>query len=104
MLDRDGNTAGGWRQHKMSALLPDRESPLMKYLPYLNVALAIVVAVAGLLHLRTHENKRGVLGSLAGQGNLPLIVNAVVLVAKVTMAGVDPERELSGLMYEYKGA
>jgi len=26
------------------------------------------------------------------------------LVAKVTMAGVDPERELSGLMYEYKGA
>jgi hypothetical protein len=37
-------------------------------------------------------------------GALPGVVYAVVVGAKVVMAGVDPERELRGLRYSYKGA
>jgi hypothetical protein len=37
-------------------------------------------------------------------GALPGVVYAVVVGAKVVMAGVDPERELRGLKYSYKGA
>jgi hypothetical protein len=39
-----------------------------------------------------------------GLGNLPAIIYAVVLAAKMVMASVDPEMELGGLKYEYKGA
>ena len=39
-----------------------------------------------------------------GMGNLPVIVYAAVLAAKLVMASVDPEAELSALKYEYKGA
>jgi hypothetical protein len=35
---------------------------------------------------------------------LPVIVYGVILAAKVVMGGVDPERELGGLRYRYKGA
>lgn len=41
---------------------------------------------------------------LLGLGNLPGIVYAVVVVAKLMMASVDPERELGALKYGYKGA
>lgn len=43
-------------------------------------------------------------GGVLGLGNLPALVYVVVLAAKMVMASVDPERELSGLKYQYKGA
>lgn len=69
------------------------------YLPYLNCLLVMVLAVMGLV-------VEGEEGSFAwiGVGNLPGIVYGVVLAAKVVMGGVDPERELGGLKYGYKGA
>jgi hypothetical protein len=33
-----------------------------------------------------------------------VVVYGVVLLAKMVMASVDPESELSGLKYQYKGA
>lgn len=75
------------------------KSPLELYLPYLNVGLAVVLVLMGL------ATGRGS-GSFAwiGVGNLPAIVYGVVLLAKVVMASVDPEKELSALRYQYKGA
>ncbi|KAG6283995.1 hypothetical protein E4U48_002262 [Claviceps purpurea] len=75
-------------------------SPLETYLPYLNGGLVVVLALMGLV------TGRGTGGGFAwvGRGNLPGIVYGVVLVAKVVMGGVDPERELSPLKYEYRGA
>lgn len=74
-------------------------SPLETYLPYLNGALAIMLAIMGFFTERTAEGFGGV-----GKGNLPGLVFVVVLVAKMVMASVDPERELSSLKYDYKGA
>lgn len=37
-------------------------------------------------------------------GNLPALVYSIILTAKISMAGVDPSRELSALKYDYKGA
>ncbi|KAG6100352.1 hypothetical protein E4U30_004794 [Claviceps sp. LM220 group G6] len=75
-------------------------SPLETYLPYLNGGLVVVLALMGLV------TGRGAGGGFAwiGRGNLPGIVYGVVLVAKVVMGSVDPERELSPLKYEYRGA
>ena len=75
------------------------ESPLETYLPYLNMGLVLILA---LMSLVTGKGE----GSFAwvGMGNLPAVVYAVVLAAKVVMGGVDPERELSGLKYGYRGA
>ncbi|OWT43633.1 hypothetical protein VFPPC_18164 [Pochonia chlamydosporia 170] len=75
------------------------KAPLEMYLPYLNCLLVMVLAVMGLV-------VEGEEGSFAwiGVGNLPGIVYGVVLAAKVVMGGVDPERELGGLKYGYKGA
>lgn len=69
------------------------------YLPYLNCVLSGVLVVLGLVLGRGD-------GSFAwiGMGNLPAIVYGVVLVAKVVMGSVDPERELGGLKYGFKGA
>jgi hypothetical protein len=39
-----------------------------------------------------------------GFGWLPAVVYGVVLLAKVIMGSVDPEAELGGLRYGYKGA
>ncbi|KAM4060627.1 hypothetical protein HRG_001823 [Hirsutella rhossiliensis] len=74
-------------------------SPLETYLPYLNAGLAAVLVLMGML------TGRGT-GSFGwvGVGNLPAIVYSVVLAAKIVMASVDPERELSALKYDYKGA
>ncbi|RYP20396.1 hypothetical protein DL767_009469 [Monosporascus sp. MG133] len=77
-----------------------QRSPLELYLPHLNIALCAVLALTGLL---TKSAAAGQWGHV-GLGNLPAIVYAVILVAKMVMGGVDPERELSGLRYEYKGA
>ncbi|KAK0651279.1 hypothetical protein B0T16DRAFT_489317 [Cercophora newfieldiana] len=84
----------------------DVSGPLLEYLPYLNVGLSVVVAVAGFLNyyrFSEGEDEAMFLG-FARLGNLPLLINVVVIVAKMIMAGVDPERELSELRYEYKGA
>ncbi|KAK7753871.1 hypothetical protein SLS62_004237 [Diatrype stigma] len=88
------------------------KSPLERHLPYLNMGLCAVLVVAGLMGAgRSSSSSSSSSSSTTGQqwghvglGNLPAIVYAVVLVAKVVMGGVDPERELSGLRYEYKGA
>ncbi|KAL1894660.1 hypothetical protein Cpir12675_003551 [Ceratocystis pirilliformis] len=77
------------------------ESPLERYLPYLNVALGVLAAVGGTLGPARGGGVWWLDGVLAG---LPLGVLAVVVGAKMMMAGVDPETELSALKYDYKGA
>ncbi|KAI0882401.1 uncharacterized protein GGS22DRAFT_169289 [Annulohypoxylon maeteangense] len=78
-----------------------RDSPLARYLPYLNVGLCAVLVLTGLLS--RSGASQGYWGHV-GLNNLPAIVYGVVLVAKMVMGSVDPERELSALRYEYKGA
>lgn len=39
-----------------------------------------------------------------GMGYLPGVVYGASLLAKAMMASVDPEKELSGLKYGYRGA
>ena len=76
-------------------------TPLETWLPLLNVGLCGMLVVMGWLvgHRDVQVTRTGV-----GIGNLPALVLGVVLVAKLVMAGVDPEAELGGLRYEYKGA
>ncbi|UNI20364.1 hypothetical protein JDV02_006458 [Purpureocillium takamizusanense] len=74
-------------------------SPLDMYLPYLNLVLVAMVALLGLVAGRG-PGEFGVVGI----GNLPALVYVVVLIAKVVMGSVDPERELSALKYRFKGA
>lgn len=99
----DGGNAMG-RNSARFALKQQQGSPLELYLPYLNMGLCAILVFTGFM------NKSGAAAAAAGQwghvglGNLPAIVYAVVLVAKMVMGGVDPERELSGLRYGYKGA
>ena len=69
------------------------------YLPYLNGVLVSLLVVMGLV-----VGKGGGGFAWIGMGNLPAVVYAVVLMAKVVMGGVDPERELAGLKYGFKGA
>ncbi|KAL2143898.1 hypothetical protein VTI28DRAFT_9886 [Corynascus sepedonium] len=79
------------------------KSPLETHLPRLNVGLAALALLTGLLQrLKTGPVGAGVDPTLLGA--LPGIVYAVVIGAKVVMASVDPERELSALKYGYKGA
>ncbi|KAK4042272.1 hypothetical protein C8A01DRAFT_44661 [Parachaetomium inaequale] len=79
------------------------KSPLETHLPRLNIALALLALLTGLLQrLRTGPVPTGVSPLLLGA--LPGVVYAVTVGAKVVMAGVDPERELSALKYGYKGA
>ena len=72
-------------------------SPLEAHLPLLNAALC------GVLVLLAAVTRAGG-AAWTGLGYLPAAVYVVVLLAKVEMAGVDPEGELGGLRYEYKGA
>ena len=76
-------------------------TPLETWLPLLNLGLCGMLVVMGWLvgYRDVQVTRTGV-----GIGNLPALVLGVVLVAKVVMAGVDPETELGGLRYEYKGA
>ncbi|QUC17060.1 uncharacterized protein UV8b_01301 [Ustilaginoidea virens] len=75
------------------------KSPLELYLPYLNAVLVLMLVLMGLV-----IGNGGGSFAWVGEGNLPAIVYAVVLLAKFVMAEVDPERELAGLTYEYRGA
>lgn len=76
-----------------------QRSPLETYLPYLNLGLIAALILMGMV---TKSNVASF--GWIGMGNLPAIVYIVVLVAKMVMASVDPEAELSTLKYEYKGA
>ncbi|KAM3460341.1 hypothetical protein BB8028_0006g02160 [Beauveria bassiana] len=83
--------------------------PLDRTLPWLNVLLAALLAFWGAA-VAYKASRFG--GGGSGSGplawpilcNLPAGVYVVVLLAKVVMAGVDPEKELSALRYNYKGA
>lgn len=94
-------------------------SPLERYLPLLNIGLCAILVLSGVYATTrggtgdsSDDNKTG--GSSSnhhsaqfgwlGLGNLPAIVYAVVLLAKVLMASVDPESDLGALKYGYKGA
>lgn len=95
------------RTNSLSYVVP--KSPLEKHLPYLNIGLCVILILSGVLANRVgsaedgeshHRHQFGWLGL----GNLPGIVYGVVIIAKMVMASVDPERELQKLRYEYKGA
>ncbi|KXX80799.1 hypothetical protein MMYC01_202917 [Madurella mycetomatis] len=86
-------------------MLDGNASPLERHLPHLNVGLAVLAFVTGLLERARTDGSAAAVGvDPVLLGALPGIVYAVVVGAKLVMAGVDPERELSGLRYEYKGA
>lgn len=95
------------RTNSVSFAVP--KSPLEKHLPYLNIGLCVILILSGVLAHRmggdeeTRSHHRHQFGWL-GLGNLPAIVYGVIVVAKMVMASVDPERELQKLRYEYKGA
>lgn len=101
------------RRRASSFSVAPQKSPLERHLPLLNVGLCAVLVLYGLLvqrrgggtseHYDHSEDQRQHFGWL-GLGNLPAIVYAVVIVAKLLMANVDPERELTALKYDYKGA
>ncbi|KAK1239455.1 hypothetical protein MKX07_008943 [Trichoderma sp. CBMAI-0711] len=75
-------------------------SPLERTLPYLNLGLVVLLSLMGLIR---GDHRGGGFGWVS-MGNVPGLVYSVAVTAKVVMAGVDPERELSGLKYGYKGA
>ena len=101
------------RRRASSFSVAPQKSPLERHLPLLNVGLCAMLVLYGLLvqrrgggtseHYDRNEDHRQHFGWL-GLGNLPAIVYAVVIVAKLLMANVDPERELAALKYDYKGA
>lgn len=80
-------------------VMSSNRSPLEKFLPLLNLVLTGVLVLMGLV-----TKSESVSFAWIGMGNLPAVVYGVVLLSKVVMASVDPEGELSGLKYEYKGA
>ncbi|KAH6645788.1 hypothetical protein BKA67DRAFT_663674 [Truncatella angustata] len=77
------------------------KSPLEVWLPYLNLGLCGTLVLAGLF---APSARRGGSWGHVGLANLPGVVYVVVLAAKMLMGGVDPEKELSGLKYDFKGA
>lgn len=101
------------RRRASSFSVAPQKSPLERHLPLLNVGLCAVLVLYGLLvqrrgggtseHYDRNEDQRAHFGWL-GLGNLPAIVYAVVIIAKLVMANVDPEKELTALRYDYKGA
>lgn len=71
----------------------------------MNAVLCVLAFLTGFLQHRLiqgryHESEM----SSLWLGGLPTLIYAAVLIAKVVMAGVDPERELNELRYEFKGA
>ncbi|KAI1737090.1 hypothetical protein F4680DRAFT_429329 [Xylaria scruposa] len=84
-----------WSQH--------HRSPLQQYLPFLNVALCSLLILAGFLSSSQRSAAHQHWGHV-GLANLPALIYVVVLVAKMLMGSIDPERELSALRYDYKGA
>ncbi|KAK9782923.1 hypothetical protein AB5N19_09510 [Seiridium cardinale] len=85
----------------MAVTVDSGKSPLLVWLPYLNLGLCGVLVLTGWL---TRTGRDAGSWGHVGLANLPGVVNLVVLAAKMVMGGVDPEKELSGLKYEFKGA
>ncbi|KAI0974799.1 hypothetical protein F4678DRAFT_420881 [Xylaria arbuscula] len=81
-----------------------RRSPLQQYLPFLNIALCGLLILAGVLTSSSRRSAASRHWGHVGLANLPALIYAVVLIAKMLMGSIDPERELSSLRYEYKGA
>jgi hypothetical protein len=73
------------------------DGPIAEYLPLLNGVLCMILGFLGMVF-------RGRQEVWWGFGWLPAVVYSVVLLAKVVMGSVDPEAELGGLKYEFKGA
>lgn len=90
------------------ATLSQQRSPLGRYLPYLNAGLCAVLVLYGQLLGRRGGGGGGGAGAQQfgplGLGDLPAVVYAAVVAAKLVMASVDPEGELAALRYGYKGA
>lgn len=77
--------------------------PLEQHLPVLNFGLCVMLILS--LFLPGGRSAAALTSvNYLVLGSLPAIVYGVVLISKVTMAGVDPERDLNRLRYEYKGA
>lgn len=95
-LRSSGNSLGGL----LGRGVIDTRSPLEKTLPYLNLGLVTLLILMGLVR----GDERGGGFGWVSMGNIPGLVYSVVLTAKIVMAGVDPERDLGGLRYGYKGA
>ncbi|KAI1656194.1 hypothetical protein F4813DRAFT_137577 [Daldinia decipiens] len=81
-----------------------RDSPLAAYLPYLNIAICAVLVLAGLVSKPGASADGQQQWGHVGLSNLPAVVYGVVIIAKMVMGSVDPERDLSALRYDYKGA
>ncbi|KAK7978312.1 hypothetical protein PG988_005802 [Apiospora saccharicola] len=77
-----------------------KKSPLEVFMPYLNAGLCGVLVMTGFVSKAHAPQQWG----HVGLGNLPAVVYAVVLLAKMVMGSVDPEGELGALKYNYKGA
>ncbi|KAI1817143.1 hypothetical protein GGS20DRAFT_102232 [Poronia punctata] len=95
-LDGRGRKEGGREKER-------GKSPLERYLPFLNAALCAVLVLTGLFS-KSQRLVAALHWGHVGLANLPAVVYGVVVVAKMLMGSVDPERELSALRYEYKGA
>lgn len=78
----------------------EMRSPLERTLPYLNLGLAGLLILMGLVK---GDERNGGFGWVS-MANVPGLVYSVAITAKIVMAGVDPEKELAGLKYGYKGA
>ncbi|KAH6885788.1 hypothetical protein B0T10DRAFT_84610 [Thelonectria olida] len=87
------------RERRSSFSFVERKSPLEIYLPYLNLGLGIMLI---LMTWAVGHSGKAVIWT--GMGFLPLVVYGVVLLSKIVMSGVDPEKELSALKYDFKGA
>lgn len=96
---KDGVARGGRPASAMLDVM-QRKSPLEVFMPYLNAGLCGVLVMTGSVSKAHAPQQWG----HVGLGNLPAVVYAVVLLAKMVMGSVDPEGELGALKYNYKGA
>ncbi|KAH6977028.1 hypothetical protein BKA56DRAFT_587493 [Ilyonectria sp. MPI-CAGE-AT-0026] len=87
------------RRRRTSFSFVARSSPLQIYLPYLNLGLGVMLILMSWV-----VGRAGNTAVWTGMGYLPLFVYLVVLISKVVMSSVDPEKELTALKYEFKGA
>lgn len=87
------------RQRRSSFSYVERRSPLETYLPYLNLGLGVILILMAWATGRVKSE-----AVWPGMGYLPLVVYGIILVSKMVMGSVDPEKELSSLKYDYKGA
>lgn len=87
------------RKRRSSFSFVERRSPLETYLPFLNLGLGLLLILMAWAVGRTRSE-----AVWPGMGFLPLVIYIIVLVSKMVMGSVDPDKELTALRYEYKGA